>query len=241
MSESASHVDLSNMKVAELRASLEERGLDSTGKKAELQERLLEALEKEKKVEYSATKEDARSEDVVATGSSAMQKTEIEGIGLADDSVNGKAKKAPLSAGSSEDKAKNDSPGPPPDELLESFLTSSERIDLEKLKERAARFGTAFTGIPADLRQALVKRYQQHRRLERALERHGGVVPVDDAEQERRRKRLDRFGLSKPVLELEMDEQRKKRADREQARVGQKRKAPLSTTKLPAKQEAKPA
>ena len=37
--------DLSNMKVAELRQMLEERGLDTSGKKSELVERLLEATQ----------------------------------------------------------------------------------------------------------------------------------------------------------------------------------------------------
>jgi hypothetical protein len=225
----ALEMDVANMKVAELRSELERRGLDTTGKKQELQERLQKALEQEAHGETSAAEVVPSKGDKEAEAESAEHGTRPE---RGDQQSASNQEQGALEAGAEDTGTGNldttsapraSAPAPEnssspeketrklTDEELEQFLTPAEREEVAKTMARAARFGVPYGGLPAELRRAALNRYRKRRRFEKALEKHGGLVPVDEAEEERRRKRMERFGLSKPVLELEAEERERKR------------------------------
>jgi hypothetical protein len=218
------------MKVAELRSALELRGLDSSGKKQELQERLRAALEKEAAAAQGvtngtdhgprteqATQLLSESEDKVGateTGAAPLS-AGLPGTAEHQASEPRKTKVTETDEPTREGGDAEKTPRKLTDEELEEFLSPSEREQVEKAKTRANRFQVPYTGLPLDLRRSALSRYHKRRRFEKALERHGGLVPVDDAEEERRRKRMERFGLSKPVLELEAEERERQRQERQ--------------------------
>lgn len=231
------------MKVAELRSALETRGLDSTGKKQELQERLRAALEHEAastgavdsaglgpepgQTEQPVSQDErAPGRDTLAVAASTP---EAPAPAASDETATGcpvqksEDKVAEAAAEGLSVQEGEDEKGTKKltDEELEEFLSPSEREEVAKTKARASRFGVPYTGLPTEMRRAALSRYHKRRRFERMLERHGGLVPVDDAEEERRRKRMERFGLPKPVLELEAEERERQRQERKAKRMSE--------------------
>ncbi|KAF6003065.1 hypothetical protein F1559_003542 [Cyanidiococcus yangmingshanensis] len=222
-------MDVANMKVAELRSALESRGLDSTGKKQELQERLRAALEHEADLGWRGQLcwTTAGTWSDRATGLANLRPRRLRRQTrrqLGAQSRGAKIRSPRLQAEGLSAQEEEDEKGAKKltDEELEEFLSPSEREEVAKTKARASRFGVPYTGLPVEMRRAALSRYHKRRRFERMLERHGGLVPVDDAEEERRRKRMERFGLPKPVLELEAEE-RERQSPRAQSKENERR------------------
>ena len=205
-------MDVLGLRVAELRAELEKRGLDSSGRKAELQERLQKTLEREQN-RQSATAAAARSPPLGTTGATSESLALSGGRGGPTGSA-AEAGAAPAGSGVAQGERPSAPETVPDDAELEPFLTNQERTEVDKTRERATRFGMPYQGMPAELRAIATRRRRDHLRLQRVLRRQGGVVPLDEAEQERRRCRMERFGLNKPLFEVEIEERERRMRER---------------------------
>ncbi|OEH78949.1 sap domain-containing protein [Cyclospora cayetanensis] len=192
--------DYSNLKVADLRNLLAEKGLPTTGKKTELIERLQSATQSVSSVDAA----------LVAAVSPDTSSNAHAGTSAEDDSAG--AAGAPLSAALGRHPVVKPANGLSPDAVAPASGATSAVSSItpamseeEKLAARKAKFGIK---TDKDKLQERAKRFGLSPSSAAASTQGILGMPVSTEEAEKRKKRAERFGI------VDEEERKRKRAER---------------------------
>jgi SAP domain-containing ribonucleoprotein len=176
--------DIPNLKVADLKKELQSRGLNTGGLKAELVERLQEAINKESQTNKQPSTASSSnptpsaapapasvSAPVSNSSSSSHASSSVPLVGLLDPSLEAKKRRA------------------------EKFGTELVISEEEKFRQRAARFGLE------ENKRKISQNNQEQKGINKKAKEESAKKELSPEEAERLAKRAAKFGLPNPTEE----------------------------------------
>lgn len=206
-------IDLSKMKVPELKKELQLRGLKVTGNKQDLIDRLQNYLEEHEGAEVADDEFLKDDGDSILSDDKKLEETEPEPVKTDPVEIKKDIKESqPEQTVTDEPKEINNK-----EEPSVVPIETKEVSDADKKAARAKKFGLAVTDLPLqDRKQARSERFStggsEDDKLKRRAERFGASNASSSVNDEKKKARLEKFGAVDATAP--MDEKKKKRAER---------------------------